>query len=73
VAYTHKREHPRAIESTNKQETRARRIEKAIAMLKDPESTGAPQVRQDSSKQSPPRSRELHNRPGAKGAGHRLS
>jgi hypothetical protein len=35
LAYTHKREHVRAIESAKKPETRARRIEKALAMLRD--------------------------------------
>ena len=42
LAYTHKREHVRAIESAKKSETRVRRIEKAIATLQDPGSTGAP-------------------------------
>lgn len=37
LAYSHKREHVRAIDSAKKPETRARRIEKAIAMLQDPE------------------------------------
>jgi hypothetical protein len=36
LAYSHKREHVLAIESAKKPETRARRIEKAIAMLRDP-------------------------------------
>jgi hypothetical protein len=34
LAYSHKREHVLAIESAKKPETRARRIEKAIAMLR---------------------------------------
>jgi hypothetical protein len=37
LAYSHKREHVRAIDSAKKPETRARRIEKSIAMLQDPE------------------------------------
>ncbi len=36
LAYSHKREHVRAIESAKKAETRARRIEKAISALQDP-------------------------------------
>jgi Bacteriocin-protection, YdeI or OmpD-Associated len=35
LAYNHKREHVLAIESAKKPETRARRIEKALAMLRD--------------------------------------
>jgi uncharacterized protein YdeI (YjbR/CyaY-like superfamily) len=35
LAYTHKREHVLAIEGAKKPETRARRIEKALAMLRD--------------------------------------
>jgi hypothetical protein len=35
LAYTHKREHVRAIESAKKPETRVRRIEKAIASLRE--------------------------------------
>jgi uncharacterized protein YdeI (YjbR/CyaY-like superfamily) len=35
LAYSHKREHVRAIESATKPETRIRRIEKAVAMLRD--------------------------------------
>jgi hypothetical protein len=38
LSYGHKREHVLAIESAKKPETRARRIEKAVAMLRDPES-----------------------------------
>ena len=34
LAYSHKREHVRAIESAKKPETRRRRIEKAIATLR---------------------------------------
>ncbi|NUR50694.1 MAG: DUF1905 domain-containing protein, partial [Hamadaea sp.] len=34
LAYTHKREHVLAIEGAKKPETRARRIEKALAMLR---------------------------------------
>jgi Bacteriocin-protection, YdeI or OmpD-Associated/Domain of unknown function (DUF1905) len=45
LAYTHKREHVRAIESAKKPETRVRRIEKAIAMLQDQGSSGAPRAR----------------------------
>jgi Bacteriocin-protection, YdeI or OmpD-Associated/Domain of unknown function (DUF1905) len=41
LAYSHRREHVRAIESANKPETRARRIEKAVAMLRNPESAGS--------------------------------
>ncbi len=37
---SHKREHVRAIESAKKPETRARRIEKAVALLGEPESAG---------------------------------
>ncbi|MBO0822940.1 MAG: YdeI/OmpD-associated family protein, partial [Actinobacteria bacterium] len=33
LAYSHKREHVRAIETAKKPETRVRRIEKALAML----------------------------------------
>lgn len=40
LAYTHKRQHVLAIESAKKPETRVRRIEKALAMLRDPESAG---------------------------------
>lgn len=36
LAYSHKREHVLAIESAKKPETRARRIEKALAMLREP-------------------------------------
>jgi uncharacterized protein YdeI (YjbR/CyaY-like superfamily) len=35
LAYSHKREHVLAIESAKKPETRARRIETAVAMLRD--------------------------------------
>ncbi|MEV4134092.1 YdeI/OmpD-associated family protein [Dactylosporangium sp. NPDC049742] len=35
LAYSHKREHVRAIESAKKPETRTRRIEKAITTLRD--------------------------------------
>jgi hypothetical protein len=35
LAYSHKREHVLAIESAKKPETRIRRIENAVAMLKD--------------------------------------
>ena len=44
LAYTHKREHVRAIENAKKPQTRVRRIEKAIAMLEDSGSTGAPRA-----------------------------
>jgi Bacteriocin-protection, YdeI or OmpD-Associated/Domain of unknown function (DUF1905) len=40
LAYSRKREHVRAIESAKKPETRLRRIEKAVAMLRDQESAG---------------------------------
>jgi uncharacterized protein YdeI (YjbR/CyaY-like superfamily) len=36
LAYSHRREHVLAIESAKKPETRARRIEKAVAVLRDP-------------------------------------
>ncbi len=36
LAQSHRREHVRAIESAKKPETRARRIEKAVAMLLEP-------------------------------------
>jgi Bacteriocin-protection, YdeI or OmpD-Associated/Domain of unknown function (DUF1905) len=39
LAQSHRREHVLAIESAKKPETRARRIEKALAMLRDPEPT----------------------------------
>jgi hypothetical protein len=38
LAYTHRREHVRAIESAKRPETRMRRIEQAVAMLRDRES-----------------------------------
>jgi hypothetical protein len=41
LAYSHKREHVRAIESARKPETRMRRIEKAVAMLRDREPVGS--------------------------------
>jgi hypothetical protein len=41
----HRREHVRAIESAKKPETRARRIEKALAMLRDPASAGGSRAR----------------------------
>ncbi len=34
LSYSHKREHVRAIETAKKPETRTRRIEKAVAMLR---------------------------------------
>lgn len=40
LAYSHKREHVLAIEGAKKPETRARRIEKALAMLRDPDPAG---------------------------------
>jgi hypothetical protein len=40
LAYSHRREHVRAIESAVKPETRARRIEQALAMLRDREPAG---------------------------------
>ena len=39
LAHSHKREHVLAIESAKKPETRARRIEKALAMLRDEKPT----------------------------------
>ncbi|MGH3206970.1 MAG: YdeI/OmpD-associated family protein [Trebonia sp.] len=39
LAYSHKREHVLAIESAKKPETRARRIEQALAKLRDPQPT----------------------------------
>jgi hypothetical protein len=39
LSYSRKREHVRAIESAKKPETRSRRIEAAVAHLRDPEST----------------------------------
>ncbi len=38
LSYSHKREHVRAIESAKKPETRSRRIEAAVANLRDPDS-----------------------------------
>jgi hypothetical protein len=40
LSYGHQRAHVRAIESAKKPETRARRIEKALAMLRDQEPAG---------------------------------
>ena len=40
LTYSHQREHVRAIESAKKPETRARRIEKALAVLRDQEPAG---------------------------------
>jgi hypothetical protein len=40
LSYSHKREHVLAIESAKQAETRIRRIEKALAMLRDQESAG---------------------------------
>jgi hypothetical protein len=37
LAYSHQREHVGAIEGAKRPETRARRIEKAVAMLRDPQ------------------------------------
>ena len=42
LAYSHRREHVLAVESAKKPETRARRIEKALAMLRDPGANGEP-------------------------------
>lgn len=47
LAYSHKREHVLAIESAKKLETRARRIEKALAMLREPRSAGNRAARAD--------------------------
>ena len=41
LSYGHQREHVRAIESAKKPETRARRIEKAAAMLRNQEPAGS--------------------------------
>jgi uncharacterized protein YdeI (YjbR/CyaY-like superfamily) len=41
LAYSHKREHVLAIESAKKPETRTRRIEKALAMLRDDKPAGS--------------------------------
>jgi hypothetical protein len=41
LAYSHKRQHVRAIERAKKPETRRRRIEQALAMLRDREAAGA--------------------------------
>ena len=41
LAYSHRREHVRAIESAKKPETRIRRIETALAMLRGPDSAGS--------------------------------
>jgi hypothetical protein len=38
LAYSHKREHVRAIESAKRPETRSRRIEKAVETLRNPDS-----------------------------------
>jgi hypothetical protein len=40
LAYTHKRAHVHTIDSAKKSETRARRIENTIAVLRNPESAG---------------------------------
>jgi uncharacterized protein YdeI (YjbR/CyaY-like superfamily) len=40
LSHGHQREHVRAIESAKKPQTRARRIEKAVAMLRDQEPAG---------------------------------
>jgi hypothetical protein len=40
LAYSHRREHVRAIESAKKPETRIRRIETALAMLRGPDWAG---------------------------------
>jgi hypothetical protein len=45
LAYSHRREHVRAIETAKRPETRARRIEKAVAMLQDPRPTATRPVR----------------------------
>ncbi|WP_223167809.1 YdeI/OmpD-associated family protein [Nonomuraea sp. SYSU D8015] len=42
LAYSHKREHVLAIESAKKPETRIRRIEKALEVLRDREDDGMP-------------------------------
>jgi hypothetical protein len=46
---SHKREHVRAIESAKKPETRMRRIEKVLAMLRDPKSAGGRAARRSDS------------------------
>lgn len=43
LAYSHRREHVLAVENAKKPETRARRIEKALAMPRDPEPTASRQ------------------------------
>jgi len=43
LAYSHRREHVLAIESAKKPVTRSRRIEKALAMLRDPGPTASRQ------------------------------
>jgi hypothetical protein len=45
LSYSHRREHVLAIESAKKAETRARLIEKALAMLRDKKSAGGPAAR----------------------------
>jgi Bacteriocin-protection, YdeI or OmpD-Associated/Domain of unknown function (DUF1905) len=45
LAYSHKREHVLAIESAKRPETRVRRIERAVAMLRDGESSAGPATR----------------------------
>jgi hypothetical protein len=53
LAYTHKREHVRAIESAKKPETRVRRIEAAIASLQDAGPPGATQARSTARARAP--------------------
>jgi Bacteriocin-protection, YdeI or OmpD-Associated/Domain of unknown function (DUF1905) len=48
LAHTHQREHVRAIESAKKPETRTRRIDKAVEMLRQQESSGGRTTREKS-------------------------
>jgi uncharacterized protein YdeI (YjbR/CyaY-like superfamily) len=51
LAYSRKRQHVRAIERAKKPETRMRRIERAVAMLRDREWTGGRTARAKTYKQ----------------------
>jgi Bacteriocin-protection, YdeI or OmpD-Associated/Domain of unknown function (DUF1905) len=55
LAYSHKREHVIAIESAKKPETRKRRIEKAVAMLRDEETARGHRARARSRATAQPR------------------
>ena len=65
LAHTHKREHVLAIESAKGPETRARRIERAVEMLRKQDAVGrktrAPAARRS---EGPPRRQTSHERPG---------